>query len=91
MSLTGLMILFYRLTSLEAFLPDSLLITTQNHSTGLRYIALARTAQKTSITLLCLSLPEKRRVLRAVPSNGCCNVACLHSCYLAMGLRVTIL
>jgi hypothetical protein len=24
------------------------------------------------------------------PSNGCCTVACLHSCYLAMGLHVTI-
>jgi hypothetical protein len=24
------------------------------------------------------------------PSNGCCTVVCLHSCYLAMGLRVTI-
>jgi hypothetical protein len=25
------------------------------------------------------------------PSNGCCTVACLHSCYLAMRLQVTIL
>jgi hypothetical protein len=25
------------------------------------------------------------------PSNGCYAVACLHSCYLAMGLHVTIL
>jgi hypothetical protein len=25
------------------------------------------------------------------PGNGCCTVACLHSCYLAMGLHVTIL
>jgi hypothetical protein len=24
------------------------------------------------------------------PSNGCCTVACLHNCYLAMGLHVTI-
>lgn len=24
------------------------------------------------------------------PSNGCCISACLHSCYLGMGLRVTI-
>jgi phosphate starvation-inducible membrane PsiE len=24
------------------------------------------------------------------PSNGCYTVACLHSCYLAMGLHVTI-
>jgi hypothetical protein len=24
------------------------------------------------------------------PSNGCCTVACLHSCYLAMGLHATI-
>jgi hypothetical protein len=25
------------------------------------------------------------------PSNGCCTVACLHSCYLGMGVHVTIL
>jgi hypothetical protein len=25
------------------------------------------------------------------PSNGCCTVACLHSCYLAVGLHATIL
>jgi hypothetical protein len=25
------------------------------------------------------------------PSNGCCTVACSHSCYLAIGLHVTIL
>jgi hypothetical protein len=24
------------------------------------------------------------------PSNGCCTVACLHRCYLAVGLHVTI-
>jgi hypothetical protein len=24
------------------------------------------------------------------PSNGCCTAACLHSCYLATGLRVTV-
>jgi hypothetical protein len=24
------------------------------------------------------------------PSNGCCTVACLQNCYLAMGLQVTI-
>jgi hypothetical protein len=24
------------------------------------------------------------------PSNGCCTVACLHRCYLAMGLHFTI-
>jgi hypothetical protein len=24
------------------------------------------------------------------PSNGCCTVACLHSCYLSMGLHVTV-
>jgi hypothetical protein len=25
------------------------------------------------------------------PSNGCCTVVCLHSCYLAVGLQVTVL
>jgi hypothetical protein len=24
------------------------------------------------------------------PSNGCCTVACLHSCYLALGLHLTM-
>jgi hypothetical protein len=26
-----------------------------------------------------------------LPNNGCCTVACLPSCYLAMGLHVTLL
>jgi hypothetical protein len=25
------------------------------------------------------------------PSNGCCTAACLHSCYLAMGIHITLL
>jgi hypothetical protein len=55
-----------------------------------RYIVPARTAQKTSLPLLrVLSLPEKR-VHRVFSSNGCCTVACLHNCYLAICTNVTI-
>jgi hypothetical protein len=36
--------------------------------------------------------PYRRNVFTELfPSNGCCTVACLHNCYLAMGLHVTLL
>jgi hypothetical protein len=49
------------------------------------------TGQKTSLPLLCvLSLPGKHVPTELFPSSGCCIVACSHSCYLAMGLHVTM-
>jgi hypothetical protein len=56
-----------------------------------RYTASARTAQNTSLPLLrVLSLLGKQHATKLFPSNGCFTFACLHSCYLAMGLHVTI-
>jgi hypothetical protein len=60
-------------------------------TTSPRYIASARIAQKTSLPLLCvLSLTGKNVSTELFPSNGCCTVACLCSCYLAVGRYVTI-
>jgi hypothetical protein len=53
----------------------------------LRVIASARTAQKTPLTC---SLVARETSTELFPSNGCCTVARLQSCYLAMGLHVTI-
>jgi hypothetical protein len=54
-------------------------------------MAPARIAQKTSLPLLrVLSLPGKQRVLRAVSYQRLLYCTSLHSCYLAMGLHVTI-
>jgi hypothetical protein len=59
---------------------------------GPRHIASARTTQKTPLPLLrLLSLQGKHRVPEPFHGNGCCTVACLHSCYLAMGSHATIL
>jgi hypothetical protein len=62
-------------------------------TTSPRYIFLARTVQKASPSLLhVLSLPRKRvPYTELFTSNGCCTVGCLHSCYLSIGLYVTIL
>jgi hypothetical protein len=58
---------------------------------GPRYIASARTAQKTSSHYCVFSRCRGNNVsTESFPSNGCCNIACLHSCYLAMGLHVTV-
>jgi hypothetical protein len=40
--------------------------------------------------LRVLSLPGNNVFTELFPSNGCYSVACLHSCYLAMGVHVTI-
>jgi hypothetical protein len=55
------------------------------------YIAPAWTAQKTSLPLLHVLLLPEKCVHRTVPLQGCCTVACLHSCYLAVGLHIAIL
>jgi hypothetical protein len=53
-----------------------------------RYIAPPQTALKTALPLLrVLSLPGNVST-ELFPSKGCCTVACLHSCCLAMGLHV---
>jgi hypothetical protein len=63
-----------------------------NWTTSPRYIAPARTAQKKSLPLLpVFSLPGSSVFTEIFLSNGCCTVACSHSCYLTMGLHVTIL
>jgi hypothetical protein len=55
-------------------------------------VAPARHAQNTSLQLLhVLSLAGKKNAsTELLPSNGCYAVPCLHSCYLAMDLHVTI-
>jgi hypothetical protein len=53
---------------------------------GPRYVAWARTAQEKSLPILrVLSLAEKVS-MELLPSNSCCTVGCLHSCYMVMGL-----
>jgi hypothetical protein len=59
-------------------------------SQGRCYIATARTSQKTLLPSLGVLSSWKRVYRKLFPSNGCCTVTCLHSCYLAMGLRATI-
>jgi hypothetical protein len=45
---------------------------------------------KTFLPLLrVFSLPGKFVSTELFPSNGCCTVACLHSCYLTTGLHIT--
>jgi hypothetical protein len=40
--------------------------------------------------LRVLALPVRQVSTDMFPSNGCCTVACLHSCYIAMSLHVTL-
>jgi hypothetical protein len=42
-------------------------------------------------SIFVLSRCQENVSTELFPSNGCCAVACLHSCYLAVGLHVTIL
>jgi hypothetical protein len=41
--------------------------------------------------LLCVTAPPGNVSTKLFPCNGCCTVACLHTCYLAMGLCITLL
>jgi hypothetical protein len=62
-------------------------------TTSPRYtnIAPAWTAQKSLFHYCVFSRCREKNVsIGLFPSNGCCTVACLHSCYLAMGPHVTI-
>jgi hypothetical protein len=55
------------------------------------YITPARTAQKTSRPLLpVLTLWGKNASTELLPANGCCTVACLHSCCMAVGPHIKI-
>jgi hypothetical protein len=61
-------------------------------TTSPRYVAPARTAHKTSLPLFVFCRSRETNVSTELfPSNDCCTVACLHSCYLALGLHVTVL
>jgi hypothetical protein len=61
-------------------------------TTSPRYIAPARTAQKTLVHYCVFSRWRGKKVSTELfPSNSCCTVACLHSRYLAVDLHVTIL
>jgi hypothetical protein len=50
------------------------------------YIASARTAQKTT-SIACSLVNQGNNVF---PSNGCCAVAFLHICYLAVAFSASI-
>jgi hypothetical protein len=75
--------------------PFRCLLRPKGYSGGIRTSLHVGTesAQKTSRPLSpVLLLPGKERVSTELfPSNGFCTVACLHSCYLAMGLHVLLL
>jgi hypothetical protein len=59
-------------------------------TTSPRYIAPVRTAQETSLPLLCvLALLWNKVSTELLPSKGCSVVASLLSCCLAMGLHVS--
>jgi hypothetical protein len=58
-------------------------------ATGPGHISWARTAQKTPFPLLRVF--SRCRGNKLFASNGCWTVACLHSCYLAIGLHATII
>jgi hypothetical protein len=59
-----------------------------NWTAGYRYIAPSRTAQKKSLPVLrVLSFTGINVSTELFPSNGCCSVTCLHSCYLGIFMR----
>jgi hypothetical protein len=65
-------------------------VFTQLRTTSPRYTAPARN-KKNSLFHYCVFFRFRGNVSTGLSlSNGCCTVACLHSCYLATGLRVTI-
>jgi hypothetical protein len=53
-----------------------------------RYITKASTAQKTSLRIFRHLSSGKQRVHCDVRINGCCAVACYHSCYMRNALHV---
>jgi hypothetical protein len=54
-------------------------------------ITSARNSQKTFLPLLRVLLLPGNVSIELFPSNGCCIVACLHSCYLEMAPHITLL
>jgi hypothetical protein len=71
-------------------MPPHRVTLSNNRTTSHHYIALAWSIQKTSLLLLRISHCQGNVSTELFPSNGCCTVASLHSCYLAIGLHVTI-
>jgi hypothetical protein len=80
----GLMTRYYFL--FYSYCPGAPSLTRRRH-----YIVPTRTAQRTSVPYCVFSRCRGNNVsTKLFPSNGCCTVACLHNCCLAMVIHVTI-
>jgi hypothetical protein len=77
--------------TVEVFDPASTLEKCTYRIYSIRYIVPARIAKKISLPLSHVLLCRGNVSTEPFPNNGCCTVAWLHSCYLAVGPHVTIL